>query len=68
ARGWENGSNVGASLGRPLEILHVTAVPAIQPVSEPREFPMIADRRDAAEIESELGRAIFDLHGAHASF
>ena len=56
---------VRASIGGALEILHLAAVASRQPLAKERQLAMLADGRDAAQIEPELGGARFDPGGGH---
>src|SRR5438093_985484 len=67
AGGSHDVADVGAAMGRTIQIRHVAGVSAVDPLAEECQLRMIRGRRDAAEIETEFRRFRLDCRrGQHS--
>ena len=59
-RGRDNVADVAAAIGAALKVRHLARVSAVEPLAVEGQLGMRGCRRDAAEIESEIARLLFD--------
>ena len=66
SRAGHHGAHVGAALRRSMQVGHLAGIAPRQPLLIERQLGMCIHRRNAAQVEAQLDRALLHVVGGHA--